>query len=127
LTNTDSNYLLTASNIKLTDVNGVDLHLPESYNIEQNYPNPFNPSTTIRYQLPGNSRVKIKIFNLLGQEVKLIFDGIQPAGYKSVIWDSKNNSGASVASGIYLYKIEVNDVADPGKTFSRIHKMVLMK
>lgn len=127
LTNADSNYLLTASNIKLTDVHGVDLRLHESYNIEQNYPNPFNSSTTIRYQIPGNSRVKIKIFNLLGQEVKLIFDGIQPAGYKSVIWDSKNNSGASVASGIYLYKIKVIDVADPGKTFSRIHKMVLMK
>jgi hypothetical protein len=97
------------------------------YALEQCYPNPFNPVTSIKYQLPSNSKVTLKIYNLLGQEVKTLADGTQPTGFKQVEWNSTNNSGAVVASGIYFYRIEATSVADPAKSFTQVKKMILLK
>lgn len=101
--------------------------LPKEYAIEQNYPNPFNPNTEIKYQLPVNSRVTLKIYNLLGQEVKTLADEIQPAGYRQVEWNSTNNSGAIVASGMYFYRIEATSMANPSQSFTQVKKMLLLK
>jgi len=70
-----------------------------------NYPNPFNPQTTVHYQLPETSPIKIAIFNALGRQVRLLVDDFQIAGYYEAEWDGKNDSGNFVGSGIYFCHI----------------------
>jgi len=101
--------------------------LPKEYALEQNYPNPFNPITILRYQLPTNSRVTLKIYNVLGQEVKTLANEIQDAGCKSIEWNSTNNFGNPIASGIYFYRLEATSIADPSKTFTQVRKMLLLR
>jgi hypothetical protein len=74
---------------------------PTAFQLLQNYPNPFNPSTTIRYGLPGRSHVTLTIFNTLGQQVALLQNGEQRAGYHEVTFDA-----AGMSSGVYLYRME---------------------
>ena len=102
-------------------------NLPQNFALDQNFPNPFNPLTVIRYQLPVESRVKLKISNILGQEVKRLADEIQDAGYKSVVWNSTNDQGNPVASGIYFYRMEATSVNDPTNIFSQVRKLILMR
>ncbi|MEA1981733.1 MAG: T9SS type A sorting domain-containing protein, partial [candidate division Zixibacteria bacterium] len=99
-----------------TDVDGdsKDL-LPDRFEVMQNYPNPFNPSTTIRFALPERSIVNIRIYNILGREVKDINLGNISAGYHQIDYD-----GSSNASGIYFYKIS-SDFGEISK------KMILLK
>jgi len=93
---------------------------PKSLFLYQNYPNPFNNSTQIKYSLPQDAHVQIVIYNILGQKIKNFDLGYQTAGYKSVFWDGKDNSGNQIASGIYFYRIVAGD-------FSQIKKMTLLK
>ncbi len=79
--------------------------LPARFALHQNYPNPFNPATTIRYDLVQESKVLLRIYNALGQEIRTLVDRVEPAGYKSVVWDSKDNAGRSVASGVYICRL----------------------
>ena len=95
--------------------------LPAAYALEQNYPNPFNPSTEIRYQLPADSRVSVKIFNLLGEEVATLVNGEQAAGNRSVQWN------ASVPSGIYFYQLEATGLAGARSSYHEVRKMMLLK
>lgn len=86
--------------------------LPETFALEQNFPNPFNPSTEIAYQLPANTeaagarRAWLKIYNLLGQEIRTLVDQNQAPGYYSVTWDGRDDFGREVSSGVYLYRLE---------------------
>ncbi|MCH7679877.1 carboxypeptidase regulatory-like domain-containing protein, partial [candidate division KSB1 bacterium] len=80
--------------------------IPTAYSIEQNYPNPFNPSTTIRYSLPEKTHVRLKIFDTLGGEVRVLFDGEQLQGEHQSSWNGRDNFGRRVASGVYFYRIE---------------------
>lgn len=74
--------------------------------LEQNYPNPFNPSTTIRYQLSKAARVELSVFNMLGQHVVSLVNQEQPAGSYQVQWDGRNEKGALVSSGVYIYRLK---------------------
>src|SRR5260221_4392531 len=74
--------------------------IPASFTLSQNYPNPFNPTTVIEYSLPEAARVTLKIFNVLGQEVKTLVDELDDAGDNSVEWQA-----GGVASGIYFYRL----------------------
>ncbi|UCE17164.1 MAG: thrombospondin type 3 repeat-containing protein [Gemmatimonadota bacterium] len=97
--------------------------LPSEYSLAQNYPNPFNPSTDIRYQIAdGGSPIHttLKVFNMLGQEVRTLVDESKEAGYYVVTWDGKDGSGNEVASGVYFFRIEANE-------FTATRRMVLMK
>ncbi|MCK5453841.1 MAG: T9SS type A sorting domain-containing protein, partial [Calditrichia bacterium] len=91
------------------------------------YPNPFNPTTTIRYGLKQASDVKLKIYNLLGQEVRTLISAQQEAGYQSIVWDGRDNRGTPVASGIYIYQLAANPATGVGQSFMSTRKMILMK
>lgn len=94
--------------------------MPKEYNLYACYPNPFNPSTTIAYDLPRASRVELKIYNLLGQEVRTLVNATKNAGRQTVVWDGRNDAGDAVSSGIYIYRI-----VTPG--FTKSMKMMLIK
>jgi hypothetical protein len=89
--------------------------LPLEYALSQNYPNPFNPETRIRYELPQSSRVALKIFNMLGQEVRTLVNEFKSAGSFDVLWDGKDNSGQRMPNGVYLYRIETDGLVQSKK------------
>ena len=94
--------------------------LPKKYRLFQNYPNPFNPSTLIRYELPKISRVKIKVYDMLGREVFTLVDAKKMPGSYQIQWDGTNAFGNRVASGIYIYQIE-------SEQFRKSKKMLLIR
>lgn len=98
------------------------VELPKEYRLFQNYPNPFNPTTTFKYDLPFNSKVTLRIFNVLGQKVNTLVDGMQEPGFKSLEWNATN-----VASGVYFYHLEAMSTTDPSKIFTQVKKMILVK
>jgi carboxypeptidase T len=89
--------------------------IPGSFRLEQNYPNPFNPSTVISYNLPKNSNVSLKVFDILGNEVATLVNGNQITGNHNVDFN-----GANIASGIYFYKLTADDYVD-------VKRMMLVK
>ncbi len=95
---------------------------PVAFALNQNYPNPFNPTTAIQYSLPFHSRVSLRVYNLLGQVVQVLADGEQSAGYEQVEWNASD-----VASGVYFYRLDAVSTSDPGKTFTSVKKMLLIR
>jgi hypothetical protein len=83
-----------------------DVSKDYSFKLLGNYPNPFNPSTSIRFELPSNQRVKVNIYNVLGENVKELFGGELTAGMNELVWNGSNDLGDICQSGIYLYRIE---------------------
>jgi len=94
--------------------------IPEDFNLFQNYPNPFNPSTTIRYSVVEPGNVLIKIYDVLGREIKTLVNEVKTAGTYSSTWNGDNNFGHKVNSGIYFYRIEAYLFVDT-------KKMILLK
>jgi hypothetical protein len=96
---------------------------PAEFALGQNFPNPFNPTTIIRYELPTQSRVTLKIYDVLGQEVKTLVEEVQGVGYESVEW---NASG--VASGVYFYRILAVPTGDEQhSTFTATKQLLLVR
>jgi outer membrane protein assembly factor BamB len=104
-----------ASGSGITGIKNTDHQIPNDFMLLQNYPNPFNPSTTIKYELPHDGRVSIKVFNMLGQQLLMPVDKFQNAGSYEVTFDTK-----SLSSGIYFYQMTAG-------SFVQTKKMVLMK
>jgi subtilisin family serine protease len=94
--------------------------IPQKFALLQNYPNPFNPSTTMSFALPKRERVKIKIYDILGREIRTLVNKTMQAGIKKVEWDGRDNKGNPVPTGIYFYKLEAGDFTD-------IKKMLMIK
>jgi flagellar hook assembly protein FlgD len=103
--------------------------IPVSYRLSQNYPNPFNSSTTIQYAIPSREqraegkekglnselyalRATLKIYNILGQEVRTLVDAVQDPGYYSVTWEGRDERGQEVSTGVYFCRITVNDFSE---------------
>ena len=100
--------------------------LPESYSLGPNYPNPFNPTTKIRYELPEDSFTELRIYDLMGREIRTLVNGNETAGYKNVLWDGKDMFDNPVSSGMYVYKISARSLE--GKLqFSQTRKMILLR
>lgn len=91
----------------------------QTYQID-NFPNPFNPSTTISYRLPQAAEVELTIYNVLGQQVRALVKGQREAGNHQVVWDGRNDAGAKVGSGIYIYRFEAGE-------YRKVNKVILMK
>ena len=101
------------------------VQIPAEYHLAQNYPNPFNPTTSIQYSVVSDQsppHITLKIYNILGQEVRILVDELKEPGYYTVTWDGKDYSGREVASGIYFYRLTVD-----GGQWSATKRMVLMK
>ncbi|MBN1211204.1 MAG: S8 family serine peptidase [candidate division Zixibacteria bacterium] len=94
--------------------------MPVEFALNQNYPNPFNPRTEIDFSLSEDAEVTLEIYNLLGQKVRTLIESPLKKGEHTAVWDSRDNSGNSVASGIYFYKLTANQ-----RVATR--KMVLLK
>ena len=94
--------------------------LPDAFSLSQNYPNPFNPQTVIKYTLPKDCHVELTIYNTLGQKVKTLVNQYQSAGYKMVHWNSTNDKGNEVGSGIYFYRIKA-------AYYTEVKKMIVLK
>jgi photosystem II stability/assembly factor-like uncharacterized protein len=105
---------------RVTSVEQVDHSQPTDFELAHNYPNPFNPSTTIRFSLPLEGRVSLKIYDQLGREVATLVNGSLSAGQHQIRWDA-----SGMASGLYIFRIEA--VGADGVRFVRTNKMVLMK
>ena len=99
----------------VTSVERVTSEVPTEFRLEQNYPNPFNPSTTIRYELPKASHVTLKVYNILGEEVATLVNTMQDAGFKSVDWNSTDNFGIAVASGVYFCRLQAGEFVQTNK------------
>lgn len=105
---------------KISSEESEELSVPSAFDLSQNYPNPFNTSTEITYTSPTDSHVRLAIYNIAGQKVRILVDQDQSAGHRAVLWDGKNDSGEEVASGVYFYRISIGD-------FSQTKKMLLLK
>lgn len=89
-----------------------DSRLPKEFALEQNYPNPFNPATTINYIVAKNSHVKLVVYNMLGQVVAVLVDGLKSPGSYHVTWNAKNQP-----SGLYLCRFEADGFRATRKMF----------
>ncbi len=89
--------------------------IPGEFSLSQNYPNPFNPQTIIRYELSKTSRVALRIYNTLGQEIRTLVDEKQSPGEKTAVWDGRNGYVEAVGSGVYIYRIQVDANVKYGK------------
>lgn len=96
-------------------------HAPVSYALHEAAPNPFNPATTISYDVPFNSRVRITVYNVLGQMVDTLVDREHTAGTHKAVWQGRNRAGASVGSGVYIYRLTSED------GFESTRRMLLLK
>ena len=90
-------------------------NIPKDYSLSQNYPNPFNPQTNIKFTLPKRENVTLKVYNMLGSEVKTLAEGVHNAGEYNVIFD-----GSNLSSGIYFYTLRTS-------SFTQTRKMILVK
>ena len=94
--------------------------LPHAFNLYNNYPNPFNPVTTLRYDLPEDALVNITIYDIMGRIVRTLINSQQNAGFKSIQWNATNDAGSPLSAGLYLYKIQADNLV-------QTRKMVLLK
>lgn len=116
---TDGEFTITTTGLIYVDrtvgVEDIYTGIPSDYQLKQNYPNPFNPSTTIYFGLPKDSRVKLSVYNILGQEVAVLVNGTMNAGFHNVKFDA-----SKLNTGMYIYKIEAED-------FVSVKKMLFVK
>ena len=114
-------------NPSITVVDVPSNEVPYEYALYQNFPNPFNPSTSIRFAVERTSRVTIRIYNILGQQVKTLVDDLRDPGIHTVQWDSRNNAGNRIASGVYLYRMTAVDPKGGHSLFMSVRKLVVIK
>jgi hypothetical protein len=108
-----------------TEVENMD-YKAEEFQLYQNFPNPFNPVTTIGYNLKEQSKVELKVFDILGNEVITLVDDIQQAGYHQAEFNS-NNLEKGLSSGIYLYQIKARGTEESKTFWQKTNKMILLK
>lgn len=112
----------------LTSVDELKDYLTHNFQLYQNYPNPFNLNTTISYQIKSKSYITIKIYDILGKEVRILESEEKEAGSYEIFWDGRNNQGKEVASGIYFYRLHVlPSYFGKANSIIQVKKMLLIK
>ena len=121
---TDLEIIAGADPKPITGLIRVNRSTPDLFALSQNYPNPFNPSTIIGYQLPSASHVLLKVFNMLGEEIATLVDGMQAAGYKTAKFETGN-----LPSGVYMYRFTARQTngGSPMGSFMDVKKMLLLR
>ena len=94
--------------------------IPDQFALHQNYPNPFNPTTRINYDVPEMGHTDIRLYDLMGREVRTLLNRELAAGYHTINWDGKNNRGQIVSAGIYFCQLRA-------RGFTKTLKMMLLK
>ncbi len=107
-------------NTVVTSVEADQPLVPSGYVLEQNYPNPFNPTTQILFSLPNTERVTLTIYNLLGQKMAMLVDGLMAAGSYVVTWNGRDSRGVQLPSGVYFYRLE-------SSSFTAARRMLMLK
>ena len=102
--------------MKLTSIKDINNQIPKDYKLAQNYPNPFNPTTRIKFYLKQGSKVKLDVYNMIGQKVAELINQELPSGFHEVEFN-----GAGLASGVYIYRLNA------GNKFTSVKKMILEK
>ena len=115
-------YILKFTPTNDVEENLTDFIVPQKFSLDQNYPNPFNPMTTISYRLPKTAVVTLRIYNLLGQQVRTLVDEVEKPGYYTAQWDGRDEQGMDLPSGVYFYRLRV----DRDK-FVETKKMLLLR
>jgi hypothetical protein len=103
-----------------TAVGSRENDLPTTFSFSQNYPNPFNPATIIEFALPKSTCVSIRIFDVVGSEIRMVLDETLGSGYHKARWDGKDAAGNAVPSGVYFFKMQAGD-------FVAVRKAVLIQ
>jgi hypothetical protein len=120
-TNDDNMYLIVVRPLGNGDEKEYAGLVPGKFDLGQNYPNPFNPETTIEFSIHKPGHVTLAVYNILGQQVKMLVNEYFPGSMqKTVVWDGTNESGNIVASGIYIYRIQQNQ-------FAKTKRMLLLR
>lgn len=112
--------MTSAMEVFVVDFMKNSLGIELNYELAQNFPNPFNPKTEIKFFLPSEEKVTLKVFNANGQLVKNLFSGVGTVGNNFVTWDGTDENGKLVSSGIYFYRVEAG-------SFNKVKKMTLIK
>jgi hypothetical protein len=107
-------------------VTGINMtsRLPQRFSMEQNYPNPFNPTTEIHFNLAQQANVTLVVYNLIGQVVRTLYDGVYSTGAYKATWDGLDQDGRRMASGLYLYRLHA---VSGNQTFDQTKRMIMMK
>ena len=124
-------YSVSVEDIALTPTGTTSVgqgrsNIPDAFMLHQNYPNPFNPSTTIQFDMPVSGEVSVRVYDVLGQEVRTLIHAIVNAGRTQITWDGRDDWGHAVSTGVYLYKMTVSQAGGTG-SFSQVRRMVLTK
>jgi hypothetical protein len=102
-------------------------NIATNFQLQQNYPNPFNPTTTIKYSIVSKSIVSLSVYNMLGQRIKTIEDGVvHENGFYSAAWNGEDEKGRKLCSGIYFYRLKATQLSG-GHQYVASGKMVLLK
>ena len=123
LSNIFGSGIIIFKNDQISSVTTNYLIPPENFQLLQNYPNPFNPSTTIKFEIPKDGFVKLKIYNILGEEIETLVNEERLSGRYEVNFDA-----SKLASGVFIYRLSVNDLsAGSGQSFVNVKKMIFIK
>ncbi len=106
---------------KYSGIEDAIIGAPEKFELQQNYPNPFNPATSISFSIPIRARILLSVYNLLGQPVANLVDGIKDAGTYNVSWNAEN-----LTSGVYIYSFKAAGI-DGKENYNFVRKMILLK
>jgi flagellar hook assembly protein FlgD len=101
-------------------VGSTNSNVPKVFDLSNNYPNPFNPSTKIQFAVPNEQNISLVIYNILGQRVRTLVQGVRPVGQYTVTWDGKDEAGRTVESGVYICRLETGSIA-------LVKKMLMLK
>lgn len=127
LSNEGAFYSVFHKRNKISNVYDEENSLPNNFDLFPNYPNPFNPVTKIEFMLPSESKVFISIYNILGEEIKILINETRLSGEYGITWNGTDYSGDKVPSGIYFITMKANPIINKLGSFQKTIKAVLLK